>query len=79
MYKGDELIDRALQARKNSFSPYSHFKVGAAVKCDSGNIFIGTNVESSSYGLTVCAERNAIAAALVHGDKRITKICFAAV
>ena len=74
MHKGDRVIEKALQARKNSFSPYSHFKVGAAVESDNGTIFIGTNVESSSYGLTVCAERNAIAAALVQGDKRFTKI-----
>ena len=60
-----ELIDRAKHARKNAYVPYSGFKVGAAILSGSGEIFVGCNVENLSYGLTICAERNAIGAAIV--------------
>ncbi len=67
---GDKtVITKAVEARKNSYSPYSGFRVGAALRSRNGEIYIGTNVESSSYGLTVCAERNAIASALVQGER----------
>ena len=62
-----ELVDAAQAARENSYSPYSKFKVGAAVLTQEGKIFTGTNIENSSYGLTVCAERNAIFAAVCAG------------
>ncbi|MDD3628113.1 MAG: cytidine deaminase, partial [bacterium] len=52
-----DLFDAALKVRENSYSPYSRFKVGAAVQTSSGKIFAGTNVENSSFGATVCAER----------------------
>lgn len=68
----DLLIERAIKARNNSYSPYSKFKVGAALLSENGKIFIGTNVESSSYGLTVCAERNAIAAGIVAGENKFS-------
>jgi cytidine deaminase len=70
----DLLIERAIKARINSHSPYSKFKVGAALLGESGKIFVGTNVESSSYGLTVCAERNAIAAGIVAGEKKFNSL-----
>ncbi|MEA3501091.1 MAG: cytidine deaminase [Candidatus Marinimicrobia bacterium] len=70
----DLLIKKAIQARKNSHSPYSNFKVGAALLGKSGKIFVGTNVESSSYGLTVCAERNSIAAGIVRGEKKFSTL-----
>lgn len=60
----------ARQAAQNAHTPYSHYSVGAALLAENGKIYQGCNVESSSYGLTVCAERNAIAAALVAGEKR---------
>ena len=63
------LLDAAQTVREHSYSPYSKFKVGAAVLTRDGEIFIGTNIENASYGLTVCAERNAIFAA-VSADKR---------
>ncbi len=56
----NELFQRALETRKNSYSPYSNFPVGAAILTDKGKIFTGCNVENSSFGGTVCAERNAI-------------------
>ncbi len=70
----DLLIEQAIVARKNSYSPYSKFKVGAALLSKSGNVFVGTNVESSSYGLTVCAERNAIASGIVAGEKEFESL-----
>ena len=64
------LLDAAQTVREHSHSPYSHFKVGAAVLTEDGKIFVGTNVENSSYGLTVCAERNAVSAAVSAGCRR---------
>ena len=64
------LVDAAQAARERSYSPYSQFKVGAAVLTQEGEIFSGTNVENASYGLTVCAERNALFAAVGAGHRR---------
>ncbi len=60
----DSLIEAARQARLHSVSPFSNFAVGAAVRTESGKVYTGCNVESASYGLTVCAERVAIWKAL---------------
>lgn len=72
MYK--ELIEKAIEARDNSYSPYSKFKVGAAVATASGKIYSGCNVESASYGATVCAERVAACKAVSEGDRDIKAI-----
>jgi homotetrameric cytidine deaminase len=63
------LIGAAMAARREAWAPYSHFLVGAAVRVvdETPRIFVGCNVECSSYGLTSCAERNAVAAAVVGG------------
>lgn len=58
------LIQAATQIRENSYSPYSHFAVGAALLMQDGSMVLGTNVENLSYGLTICAERNAVASAV---------------
>ena len=65
MYKN--LVDSAIQARELSYSPYSKFKVGAALLCKDGKVFKGTNIENSSYPLCMCAERNALYHALMNG------------
>jgi homotetrameric cytidine deaminase len=58
------LVEFARQAALNSYSPYSHFRVGAALKLTNGEIVTGTNVENISYGLTLCAERSAVVRAV---------------
>ena len=65
-----ELVLKAIEARKLSYSPYSHFKVGAAVLAKDGSVFVGANIENSSYGLCMCAERNALYNAYMHGYKK---------
>lgn len=66
-----ELIRRAIQAKETSYSPYSTFRVGAAVLTDDGEIFSGCNVENASYGLAICAERNAIFQMAFAGKRKI--------
>jgi len=68
------LMDKAKFASKNSYSPYSKFAVGACVYGKSGNFYYGCNFENASYGLTICAERNAIGNAIANGEKEITAI-----
>ncbi|MDH3493510.1 MAG: cytidine deaminase [Acidobacteriota bacterium] len=70
----DELIKAALAVRELAFAPYSNFRVGAAVRSKSGRIYTGCNVESASFGLTVCAERVAIWKAVSEGDTDLTAI-----
>ncbi len=67
MTSTDELLDRARAARTHAYAPYSRFHVGAAVRSRDGRIFSGCNVENASYGLTACAERSALCAAVAAG------------
>jgi cytidine deaminase len=62
-----KLWSAAEEARRRAHAPYSKFHVGAAIECDDGSIVSGCNVENASYGLTVCAERNAIGAMVLRG------------
>ena len=73
----NELIKKAEEARKLSYSPYSHFAVGAALLCKDGRVFIGTNVENSSYPLCMCAERNALYNAMMNGVKKEDMVALA--
>ncbi|MBR1617655.1 cytidine deaminase [bacterium] len=66
------LLEMAKEASKKSYSPYSNFPVGACVLYESGRTYQGCNVENVSYGLSLCAERNAISSAIAQGEK--TKI-----
>lgn len=67
MNNQDKLIAEASAARELAYTPYSHFKVGAALECRDGRIFRGCNVENASYGLCNCAERTAFFSAIAHG------------
>lgn len=69
-----KLLEAAKKVRKNSYSPYSKFAVGAAVLTDKGKVFTGCNVENASYGLTNCAERTAIFKAVSEGHKKFKAI-----
>lgn len=72
-----KLIEAALSARGRSYSPYSRFRVGAALLTEEGNIFTGCNIENSSYGLTCCAERVALYKAVSEGEKSFSAIAVA--
>src|SRR5437868_13272484 len=74
----DDLIRNALGARLQAYAPYSRFAVGAAVQCKSGAVFIGSNIENISYGLTICAERIAIGSAVAAGQREFVAIAVVA-
>ncbi len=70
----NELINKAKNAREHSYSPYSRFKVGTALRTKNGMVFTGCNIENSSYGLSICAEREAIFKAISAGERDLDTI-----
>jgi cytidine deaminase len=74
----EQLIETATKARQRSVAPFSNFLVGAALRTEEGKVFTGCNVESASYGLTVCAERVAIWKALSEGERDFTDLIIVA-
>lgn len=69
-----ELVKLAVEAKQNAHAKYSNFKVGAALLTKSGKVYQGANMECSSYGLSICAERGALVKALYDGEKEFQKI-----
>jgi cytidine deaminase len=64
-----ELLNKADEAKKSSYSPYSNFRVGAALLSKSGKVYVGANMENAAYSVTCCAERVALYSALMSGEK----------
>jgi cytidine deaminase len=73
----NELVQAALEAQKRAYCPFSNFPVGAALRTKSGRIFQGVNVENISFGLTNCAERVAVGAAVADGEREFVAIAVA--
>jgi cytidine deaminase len=70
----DELIFKAIEARKFSYSPYSGYRVGAALLCSDGVIYTGCNIENAAYSPTICAERTAFFKAVSEGERSFRRI-----
>jgi len=71
------LVTAAKKAKLKAYAPYSNFRVGAAIRTKQGRVYTGCNIENSSYGLTICAERIAIFKAISEGEKEFTAIAVA--
>lgn len=73
-----ELYLAAKKAAENAYAPFSNFRVGAALLTQKGDVYLGVNVENSSYGATICAERAAVISAVTAGDRKFCKIAIVA-
>ena len=77
MYNAKDLVQQAINAKSRALPTYSNFHVGAALLSKSGKIFLGANIENSSYGLTICAERTAAFNAIIEGEREFEAIAVA--
>jgi cytidine deaminase len=78
MMEDKRLVEEASEALRNAYAPYSGIKVGASVAADSGEVYSGCNVENASYGLTMCAERAAMFAAVAGGHRKLRTLAVVA-
>jgi cytidine deaminase len=74
----ENLLPAARSVREKAYAPYSRFSVGAALRGKSGRVYLGCNVENLSFGLTICAERNALASAIAAGEREFDAIAIVA-
>ena len=72
-----DLCKAAIEALENSYSPYSNCKVGAALLCENGRVYIGCNIENAAFSPTICAERTAFAKAISEGERKFSAIAVA--
>ncbi len=70
----DDLVARATEIRENAYAPYSKYQVGAAIATKSGRVYAGCNVENSTFGASICAERNAVVQMVAAGDREIVAV-----
>lgn len=77
MIDKETLIKRALEMVPNAYAPYSRFHVGAAILCESGNIYTGANMENAAFPCGICAESNAVSTAISRGERKIVAIAVA--